>query len=353
MNKNKPFITVMVLCYNYGHLLSRALEAIAVQQFRDFELLFIDNGSIDNSKEVFQAFCSAHPEVNARYMLVSPNQGPTHGWNLGLQQARGEYVMFNDADDWMEPNCLQILADAAKRTGADRVAGQYQEVLPDGTVQRIRHFKANKASRIISPMIQGVIFRLGTILSNGIFLPEDMIGPYDAYLTFRFAGVESTNPIFIPVTIYNYLINPASICRTFEKQQDKREGSFILYNKFHKPLIDAAAQCMPYVASRKEVYEQMVYLTLRNSYAAIVEGYKHYDPLAADRLYSYLKNDLTVTFPNYRNNPYIMPIGNGFEFSGSLAVWGLITAEKLGLAKVLLKLQASLPHYVNRGKKHA
>ena len=70
MNKNKPFITVMVLCYNYGHLLSRALEAIAVQQFRDFELLFIDNGSIDNSKEVFQAFCSAHPEVNARYMLV-------------------------------------------------------------------------------------------------------------------------------------------------------------------------------------------------------------------------------------------------------------------------------------------
>ena len=97
----------------------------------------------------------------------------------------------------------------------------------------------------------------------------------------------------------------------------------------------------------------MVYLTLRNSYAAIVECYKHYDHLAADRLYSYLKNDLTVTFPNYRNNPYIMPIGNGFEFSGSLAVWGLITAEKLGLAKVLLKLQASLPHYVNRGKKHA
>ena len=47
--KKTPFITVTVLCYNYGHLLPRALEAIAAQTFRDFDLVVINNGSTDNT----------------------------------------------------------------------------------------------------------------------------------------------------------------------------------------------------------------------------------------------------------------------------------------------------------------
>lgn len=337
MNSSTPLITVMVLCYNYGHLLHRALEAIGAQSFSDYELLFIDNGSTDNSKQVFEEFCQKHPELNTRYMLVSPNQGPTHGWNMGLQQAHGEYVMFHDADDWMEPNCLEVLGNAARETGADRITGQYQEALPDGTVQRVRHLAVNKKSCIVTPMMQGVIFKREIIQQNGIILPENMVGPYDAYMTFRFAAVEKTVPVFIKTTVYNYMINPDSICRTYEKAQKTSSDELVMYQKFHRPLIDAAEWCIPYI-SQKDVYQQMEYLTLRNSYAAIVAGYRIYSINTANLIYSMLSKDLERVFPEYKKNPYINPIGNGFELAGSLAVWGLIMADRIGILHLVMKL---------------
>ena len=93
MSKKKtPFITVTVLCYNYGHLLPRALEAIAAQTFRDFDLVVINNGSTDNTQQVFDDFAAAHPDLDARCVKIEKNIGLPHGRNAGFDAADGEYV---------------------------------------------------------------------------------------------------------------------------------------------------------------------------------------------------------------------------------------------------------------------
>lgn len=336
-----PLITVMVLCYNYGHLLCRALDAIAAQRFTDFELLFIDNGSTDNSKEVFTDFCNEHPALNARYLLVSPNQGPTHGWNLGIRQARGEYLMFHDADDWMEPDCLAALAEAARQTGADRITGQYQEVLPDGTVQRVRHFFPKKGEKLCSTMLQGVLFRRCVIQDHHITLPEHIFGPYDYYLTFRFARFETTAPVYIRQVVYNYLINPDSLCRIAEQAQNRAEGYLAIYRRFNRPLIEVTATCLddtPDPALR----QAMLYATLRNLYAALVTNYGIMLADHAQQVYRLIRADLHKAFPQYQKNRYLFPLRNGYEFSPGLVIWLVIRLEALGWSEGLLRLGSKI-----------
>lgn len=168
-----PLISVMVLCYNYGHLLGRALEACSAQTFRNFEIVMINNGSTDNTEEIYRQFCRKNPDIRTTYVHVDPNQGPQRGWNEGLRCAQGEYVMFNDADDWMQPDCLEKLAQKALETNADRVSGQYQEVLPDGKIARVRKL-TKKHHRIQIPMLQGVIFRRSTFFENNLFFQRRM-----------------------------------------------------------------------------------------------------------------------------------------------------------------------------------
>ncbi|MDD7700681.1 MAG: glycosyltransferase family A protein, partial [Eubacteriales bacterium] len=97
-----PFVSITLVCYNYAHLLSRALEAIGRQTFRDFEVIFIDNGGTDNSMQVAKEFFAAHPDIRATLLRNDdPDHSNAFGENLAVAHATGEYLLFHDADDWM------------------------------------------------------------------------------------------------------------------------------------------------------------------------------------------------------------------------------------------------------------
>ena len=85
---SQPYVSITVVCYNYAHLLPRTLEAIGRQTFRDFEVIFIDNGGTDNSMEVARNFFDAHPDINATLVrndnVVHSN---AYGENLAVSLA--------------------------------------------------------------------------------------------------------------------------------------------------------------------------------------------------------------------------------------------------------------------------
>ena len=64
----RPFISVMILYYNYSHLLKRALDACAAQTFRDFEIVMINNGSTDITEDVYKGFCKTHQDISTLYV---------------------------------------------------------------------------------------------------------------------------------------------------------------------------------------------------------------------------------------------------------------------------------------------
>jgi len=117
-----PKVSCIIIVYNGDKFLGEAIESVLSQTFTDWELLIVDDGSMDKSREIAQRFAQAYP-ANIRSLCHA--DGQNHGMsatrNLGLSQARGNYVAFLDADDVWLPHKLagQIaVLDAEPSVGA-------------------------------------------------------------------------------------------------------------------------------------------------------------------------------------------------------------------------------------------
>ncbi len=126
--------TVVVTTYNYAHLLSDALRALAAQTVNDFELLIVDDGSTDNTEEIVEQF---HPRFQNCHYLKKPNGGTADARNHGVQRARGTHVAILDADDVWSPRYLEAVRQKFQSTPqTEAVFCDGVRILGDGRVLR-------------------------------------------------------------------------------------------------------------------------------------------------------------------------------------------------------------------------
>jgi len=98
-DKKLPLVSIIIPCYNYGHLLADTLNNIKEQSYSNWECFIIDDNSTDNTAAVATSFS----DKDARFCyLHQQNLGPAAARNLGLSKAKGEYIQFLDADDLLE-----------------------------------------------------------------------------------------------------------------------------------------------------------------------------------------------------------------------------------------------------------
>ena len=100
-----PLVSIIVPTFNRARLLGEALDGIAAQTFRDYEIIVVDDGSTDETPTII----AARPEPIRR--LWQPNQGPASARNYGLSEARGTLVAFLDSDDVWMPGYLQACVE--------------------------------------------------------------------------------------------------------------------------------------------------------------------------------------------------------------------------------------------------
>lgn len=96
-----PLVSVIIPCYNYGHFLAEAIESIQQQTYPTKEIVVVDDGSTDNTKEVAARYADV-------IYIYQKNQGLSAARNTGTLQSRGSYLVFLDADDWLFPDALAI-----------------------------------------------------------------------------------------------------------------------------------------------------------------------------------------------------------------------------------------------------
>lgn len=100
-NQASPVVSVLMPLYNKGNSVSRAIGSVLSQNFRDFELIVVDDGSTDHGPEIVRMF--ADPRVR---MIRQDNAGPGAARNRGIRESRAELVAFLDADDEWLPDFL-------------------------------------------------------------------------------------------------------------------------------------------------------------------------------------------------------------------------------------------------------
>ena len=119
---NHPAISVIVPVYKAEKYLNRCVDSILAQTFEDFEVLLIDDGSPDNSGNI----CDEYARKDSRVRVFhKENGGVSSARQMGIDNARGEYTIHADPDDWVESDMLESLYNKALESGADMVICDY------------------------------------------------------------------------------------------------------------------------------------------------------------------------------------------------------------------------------------
>ena len=122
-----PKVSIIVPVYNVEKYLPKCVESILGQSFKDWELLLIDDGSLDGSGRI----CDGYAKTDERIRVChKENAGVSSARNYGIELSKGDYVMFVDADDWVDTSCLQACFD--KEPNADLYRYGMQSFLTEG-----------------------------------------------------------------------------------------------------------------------------------------------------------------------------------------------------------------------------
>ena len=114
--KMAKLVSVIVPIYNAEPYLEKCVDSILAQTYGDLEVILVDDGSPDNCG----AICDRYAACDARVCVIhQENGGVSSARNAGLDAATGEYVMFTDADDRIEPDIVSVLAEALEANNAD------------------------------------------------------------------------------------------------------------------------------------------------------------------------------------------------------------------------------------------
>lgn len=128
---NKPFFSVVLPVYGVEKYLDRCVESIIAQDFTDFEIILVDDGSKDNCP----ALCDEWSRKDKRIKTIhKQNAGLGMARNTGLDAASGEYIFFVDSDDYILPGMLSQCKEKIEETGCDIVFYGYKRMSKTGDV---------------------------------------------------------------------------------------------------------------------------------------------------------------------------------------------------------------------------
>lgn len=123
-------ISIIVPVYNAEKYLRQAIESLINQTLKNIEIILVNDGSIDKSKEI----CEEYLTKDKRIILINKeNGGLAEARNSGMKIATGKYIMFLDADDMFEIDSCENMYNSIEKNKADYVIGNYQMINEDGT----------------------------------------------------------------------------------------------------------------------------------------------------------------------------------------------------------------------------
>ena len=122
----RPMVSIIVPIYNAEQYLRRCVDSILNQEYTDFELLLVNDGSTDASGDICEEYGDRDPRV---IVIQKENTGVSDSRNRALDLARGKYLQFLDSDDWITPDATRLFVRAAEEYGCDMVISDFYRVV--------------------------------------------------------------------------------------------------------------------------------------------------------------------------------------------------------------------------------
>ncbi len=166
-------ITVVIPTYNYARYLERCLASVIRQESADFEVVVVDDGSSDNTRQFMMDFCSRHASHRIRY-VYQDNAGPSAARNRGAAMAGGAYIWFLDADDALLPGAMALMCrEIEANPGGELIFSGYRSVSEQG--QGTDHFAGTVGSDRTENFRRFVFKRLGGLTTGSAIIKKEIL----------------------------------------------------------------------------------------------------------------------------------------------------------------------------------
>lgn len=317
-------ISVIVAVYNVEQYIEKCLLSIKNQTYTDVEVLMIDDGSKDSSGKICERFANS----DSRFRVIhKENEGLGFARNTGLELVSGDYVVFIDGDDFLEPNMLDTLMKYQNETGSDMVICGFKRYIDEKQIKDISKvkepvtFEGDKEimEKILCPIIgndaskksndgremcvwtnlysMDVINRYKLrFVSEKVYLSEDFF--------FNVPYIKASKKItMIPECLYNYRYNPASLSNAYRpnritllenfmelarkllddegiSQYSSRRLQRLYFMKFRKSLLHISAAKI----AKSEKKEKLLLAVSGQQCLDALDGYPIYDVKLTDAI---------------------------------------------------------------------
>ncbi|MCR5226153.1 MAG: glycosyltransferase [Eubacterium sp.] len=319
-------ITVIIPMYNAGRKILRCLKSVAKQDFKDFEIIVIDDGSTDDSLSI-----ASRVKLPNLRVIHKENSGVAYTRNYGIELATGRYIAFIDQDDFIAKDYLSSYYKAATSgaaggddsAGADIVVGGFERVSFTGKILRREVLKDSKWARYIVTAPWAHLYKRDFLISNDIEFLDSKIGE-DVY--FNLVAYQCTDKV---VTLhdcgYKWYFNENSVSNSIQNTFDNKLDVLFLLDAIYEKV------------GCNDVFLQYYFLRYFCWYMLFSSRGSRKKDIVSE--YNKCMDWIKEHVPNYRKNPYIgfkMPKGENPKLHAY--VLGFYFLEKLGLVRGLLTL---------------
>lgn len=249
-------VSVIIPVYNAYDYLRPAMDSVIYQTLREIEIICVDDGSTDHSLEIIKEYQKNDDRIR---IVTEANAGPAVARNNGLNRARGEYLAFFDADDFLEPSFLEALYKRSKEKDLDIAISGYDiynskratftkedgaehgEIFDDGTVTS----KNENPDYILSSTTNSAwnkLFRREFIISKGIRFLENVRMYEDVYFVVSAMALAARIAKVPEILMHHRVHSEQSGVKSFKKYYSQvpvvyaKTKEFLMHNGMYAPI---------------------------------------------------------------------------------------------------------------------
>ena len=208
--------SIVVPVYNVEQYLGQCLESLLAQDYGDYEVICVNDGSTDGSREILTKWESRMPQMR---VIDRENGGLSAARNTGLEAATGDYVLFVDSDDWVAPHMLRTLAEAAGGEemvcfACQRTDNEATDTFTEETATGWGYYNHHALEARVVPFVcvWQRCYRRQFLADNNLRFREGILHE-DNEFTPR-ACLKANKVKVIPDVLYYYRVRPNSIMTT-------------------------------------------------------------------------------------------------------------------------------------------
>lgn len=223
---SKPAISVIVPVYNAQDGIKRCVDSLLNQSFKNFEIIFLNDGSKDNSLNILKEYELKYSFVR---VIDKQNEGVAVTRNKGILLAEGEYIMFMDNDDFVDSDCIETFYQAIHEKRLDLVIGGYKRVNQDNQIIFSQDIQQSEWSKYIIMAPWAKIYRTEFLRKNNLEFFDYGIGED---IIFNLTAYKTTDKIgLLDYKGYNWYYNSQSISNTSQRGFSPEIDILVLFAK--------------------------------------------------------------------------------------------------------------------------